>query len=192
MVPDQDDEALSQSQSQSQSPRESISESRPLLNDEGPGERSSWTAPSSEWRIASRLRAAFHHVRKFKILYILSCFIFIVDFPGLVGETAELAMLQAAVCHDYYRRNYSPSGPDWRGDIPEELCQSPEIQSELAQLRGLRQTLYFAIGTGHFPFSMNIRLNLSRNHTFNTNGHACRHHRSTKSPNHVHAQHLSA
>jgi hypothetical protein len=145
MVPDQDEEALSQSNS----PRESTSESRPLLDDERPDEQSSLTTGSKEWRISSRLKAVVHHIRKFKTLYVLSCFIFIVDFPGLIGETAELAMLQSAVCRNYYRRIDSLSGPDWRYDIPEEQCQNAEVQSELAQLRGIRQTLYFAIGIDH-------------------------------------------
>jgi hypothetical protein len=97
--------------------------------------------------ILKALHRTAGHVRHYKTLYIIAFFILIVDIPGLVGETAELAMLQIAVCRGYYSKVNATVVAEWQGDIPERLCHVAPVQSELAKVKGIRQTLYYGIGT---------------------------------------------
>lgn len=58
------------------------------------------------------------------------------DVPAYMAEVAKLRVFEDAVC----RRYYQDADPDLGGDIgsiPEHLCKLPEIQSRLAQMKGL-------------------------------------------------------
>jgi hypothetical protein len=147
-------------------------EDTPLLSSSRRGESSESSTLLEETRIRddsntistadrsflSRLTDFRHHLHRYKTLYLAGLFLFIADAPGLVGETAELGMLQIAVCREYYSRVNGTMPMDWQGDIPEELCQIPDIQAKLAEVRGIRQTLYFAIGIIMDRFSFVICL----------------------------------
>lgn len=95
--------------------------------------------PSSVW---IRVRS---HLRKYKPLYILGLFLFVIDIPGLLQLGAELSMLQNAVCRDYYQDHDMPIYPSWKGTIPEEYCHLKPIQSRLAKIKGTRDTLDQAV-----------------------------------------------
>jgi hypothetical protein len=121
-------------------------ESTQLFEEVRPNEESNPPGTNDVPSTFSRLQLTRNHLHKYKALYIIGLFLFIVDIPGFSLEVAELGMLQIAVCRKYYSKLNGTKPMDWQGDIPEELCQIPAVQAELAELRGIRQTLYFAIG----------------------------------------------
>ena len=121
-------------------------ESTPLLEVGRPDEESDSLGNNDAPSTISRLQAIRNHLCRYKDLYIIGLYLFILDFPGLALETAELGMLQIAVCREYYSEVNGTKPQNWQGEVPEELCQIPAVQAELAELRGLRETIYFAIG----------------------------------------------
>lgn len=77
------------------------------------------------------------HFAKWKTLYICAIYLIATDLPSFMGEATMLRMLELSVCRKYYAIH----DPDAVGDdntyIPEHLCKLPDIQSNLAQMRGL-------------------------------------------------------
>ncbi len=53
-----------------------------------------------------------------------------------MSEGPKLRMLELAVCRDFYAA-HDPSVIDNNGNVAEQRCKIPEIQSALAKLRGI-------------------------------------------------------
>jgi MFS family permease len=92
------------------------------------------------WRGAARA-----HVLKWRVLYLMALFAFLVDFPTFMAEAAKLRMLELGLCREHYRVA-DPGVIRGDGSIPEQLCKAREVQSALARMRGFLSLVEYIPG----------------------------------------------
>lgn len=76
------------------------------------------------------------HLSKWWTVYVCAVLIITLDVPSFMSEGPELRMLELAVCRDFYAA-HDLSVIDDNGNVAEQRCKIPEIQSALAKLRGI-------------------------------------------------------
>lgn len=75
------------------------------------------------------------HWSRWKVIYICAAFIFFIETPQFIRDAPFLRMLELGVCRDYYKL-VDPSMIPPNGDVAEEHCKLPEIQTRLAWIQG--------------------------------------------------------
>jgi hypothetical protein len=93
----------------------------------------------------SRAAAVRSHLRRYATVYLCGLFILVVDVPGYMAEVNRVRMYELAVCRDWYS-HANKTVIDPNGNIPEELCKIPAVQSELATFSGLQMMLDELVG----------------------------------------------
>ena len=82
------------------------------------------------------MTAFLDHWSRWRVIYILGLFVFIIDIPEYFRLAPFLRMFELGVCRDYYKvvdpRVIAPNG-----DVDEALCKLRAIQSRFATLRGI-------------------------------------------------------
>jgi hypothetical protein len=129
---------------------DSHSESSPLLereteNDFGSGNQEH-DHRAAQGRSVSRFTALKSHLRMFAPVYLCGLFLVVVDLPGYIAEVNRVRMYELAVCRDWYSHTNKTVINPVDGDIPEELCKIPAVQSELADFSGLQMLLDELVG----------------------------------------------
>jgi hypothetical protein len=70
-----------------------------------------------------------------KILALLFLLIFFIDFPPFTRAAPKMRLMELSLCREYYQKvDPSTIAPD--GNVPEMKCKIPEIQTQLAEIKG--------------------------------------------------------
>jgi hypothetical protein len=110
-------------------------------------------APASPPSIRARV---LDHLRKWKTIYIMCVFVFVVDFPEFARTAPSLRLFEQAVCREYYRdHDASVIGAD--GAIASDLCKAKPVQQRLATLKGILGFLGVIPGKPKISVSLNTR-----------------------------------
>jgi hypothetical protein len=130
-----------------------VSESSPLLAEQLPGNETprdcdvanTQTSRLSDTgsSISGIVRLVIQHVIKYKVLYIIGLFAFIIDVSFMMMIAPMSRLSELGICRKYYLIA-DPSVIDLNGDIPEMLCKIDLIQAELAKLSGVLTMLMMA------------------------------------------------
>lgn len=72
-------------------------------------------------------------------------FLVLFAFADLLKYISTIRLIELGVCREHYLEN-DPSFVDGNGNVPEYLCKSPEIQQDLAHLRGYLSALESIVG----------------------------------------------
>jgi len=84
----------------------------------------------------SRIRQnLFEHWDIWGVVWLISIFIFIIDFGENLRIIPELRLLESALCRRYYLE-HDNSLVDHNGDVDEKYCKIDVLQAELMMLRG--------------------------------------------------------
>jgi hypothetical protein len=109
--------------------------SRPTTSDSKAG-----TTVNIKTQLSTALSSFVDHLQRWRNLYITLVFIFLIDLFGFLGEIAKIRVYEGVICRQYYQK-HDPSRFGDDGNVPEKLCKIPDIQSNLAQLRGIMSFL---------------------------------------------------
>jgi hypothetical protein len=102
-------------------------------------------ATMSTSQITRTFRLGLAHLAKFRILYIIGVFAFIIDTSFMMGVAPTTRLLELGICREHYRTT-DPSVIEPGGDVAELLCKIDVVQSRLAEVNGYIGMLAFLPG----------------------------------------------
>jgi hypothetical protein len=128
-----------------------VSETSPLLGGEnsnhyGSGSQEQHDHGTSHDESLSRVAVFRSHLRMYAPVYLCGLFLLVVDLPGYIAEVNRVRMYELAVCRDWYSHTNKSVINPINGEIPEELCKIPAVQSELADFSGMQMLLDELVG----------------------------------------------
>jgi hypothetical protein len=130
---------------------DATSETSPLLGRENgnhynSGSQEQHDHGNSHNESPSRVAVFRSHLRIYAPVYFCGLFLLVVDLPGYIAEVNRVRMYELAVCRDWYSHTNKSVINPITGDIPEELCKIPAVQSELADFSGMQMLLDELVG----------------------------------------------
>jgi hypothetical protein len=85
------------------------------------------------------------HWKQWRVVYLYAFFILVGNFGSGLRFAPELRLMELAVCRRYHF-SHDPSNVDDYGNVPEALCKTDVVQSQLAMLRAYLSVLNSVAG----------------------------------------------